>query len=55
VADRFVSEVGRRDVEAFRRALVVMADLELESRGGGGDRVVAEDTAALRAVIAAAG
>jgi DNA polymerase-3 subunit delta len=55
VADRFVSEVGRRDVEAFRRALVVMADLELESRGGGGDRVVSEDTAALRAVIAAAG
>jgi DNA polymerase-3 subunit delta len=54
-ADRFVAEVGRRDVDAFRRALVVMADLELESRGGGGDRVVAEDTAAVRAVIAAAG
>ena len=53
-ADRFVSEVGRRDVEAFRRALVLMADLELESRGGGGDRVVGEDTAAVRAVIAAA-
>ncbi len=54
-ADRFVSEVGRRDVDAFRRALVLMADLELESRGGGGDRVVGEDTAAVRAVIAAAG
>ena len=53
-ADRFVSEVGRRDVDAFRRALVLMADLELESRGGGGDRVVSEDTAAVRAVIAAA-
>jgi DNA polymerase-3 subunit delta len=54
MADRFVSEVGKRDVEAFRRALVLMADLELESRGGGGDRVVGEDTAAVRAVIAAA-
>ena len=54
-ADRFVAEVGRRDVDAFRRALVLMADLELESRGGGGDRVVGEDTAAVRAVIAAAG
>jgi len=54
-ADRLVAEVGRRDVEAFRRALVLMADLELESRGGGGDRVVSEDTAAVRAVIAAAG
>ena len=54
-ADRLVAEVGKRDVEAFRRALVLMADLELESRGGGGDRVVSEDTAAVRAVIAAAG
>src|SRR5918994_2763405 len=53
-ADRFVSEVAKRDVDAFRRALVLMADLELESRGGGGDRVVGEDTAAVRAVIAAA-
>jgi hypothetical protein len=31
-----------------------MADLELESRGGGGG-VLSEDTAAVRAVIAAAG
>jgi len=34
-AERFMDDVGRRDVEAFRRALEVMADLELESRGGG--------------------
>ena len=31
----FMADVGKRDVEAFRRALEVMADLELESRGGG--------------------
>jgi DNA polymerase-3 subunit delta len=53
VAARFVAEVGNRDVEAFRRALALMADLELESRGGGGG-VLNEDTAALRAVIGAA-
>jgi DNA polymerase III subunit delta len=53
-ADRLVADVARRDVEAFRRALELMADLELESRGGGGG-VLGEDTAAFRAVIAAAG
>jgi DNA polymerase-3 subunit delta len=52
-ADRLVSDVAKRDVEAFRRALELMADLELESRGGGGG-VLSEDTAAVRAVIAAA-
>jgi DNA polymerase III subunit delta len=52
-ADRLVSDVSKRDVEAFRRALVLMADLELESRGGGGG-VLSEDTAAVRAVIGAA-
>ena len=35
-ADRLIADVGKRDVEAFRRALELMADLELESRGGGG-------------------
>jgi len=53
VAARFVADVGSRDVDAFRRALVLMADLELESRGGGGG-VLNEDTAAVRAVIGAA-
>ena len=52
-ADRLVADVQKRDVEAFRRALELMADLELESRGGGGG-VLSEDTAAVRAVIGAA-
>jgi DNA polymerase III subunit delta len=51
-ADRLVSDVAKRDVDAFRRALELMADLELESRGGGGG-VLSEDTAAVRAVIGA--
>jgi DNA polymerase-3 subunit delta len=53
-ADRLIADAGRRDVESLRRALELMADLELESRGGGGG-VLDEDTAAVRAVIAAAG
>jgi DNA polymerase-3 subunit delta len=52
-ADRLIADVSRRDVDAFRRALELMADLELESRGGGGG-VLSEDTAAVRAVIGAA-
>jgi DNA polymerase-3 subunit delta len=52
-ADRLVADVAKRDADAFRRALELMADLELESRGGGGG-VLDEDTAAFRAVIAAA-
>jgi DNA polymerase-3 subunit delta len=52
-ADRLIADAGKRDVEAFRRALELMADLELESRGGGGG-VLSEDTAAVRAVIGAA-
>jgi DNA polymerase-3 subunit delta len=52
-ADRLIADVAKRDVEAFRRALELMADLELESRGGGGG-VLSEDTAAVRAVLAAA-
>ena len=52
-ADRLIADVAKRDVDAFRRALELMADLELESRGGGGG-VLDEDTAAIRAVIAAA-
>jgi DNA polymerase-3 subunit delta len=52
-AAQLVADAGKRDVEAFRRALELMADLELESRGGGGG-VLNEDTAAVRAVIEAA-
>jgi DNA polymerase III subunit delta len=51
-ADRLIADVAKRDVDAFRRALELMADLELESRGGGGG-VLSEDTAAVRAVLAA--
>jgi DNA polymerase III subunit delta len=53
-ADRLISDVSKRDVDAYRRALELMADLEVESRGGGGG-VLSEDTAAVRAVLAAAG
>jgi DNA polymerase III subunit delta len=52
-ADRLIADVSKRDVETYRRALELMADLELESRGGGGG-VLGEDTAAVRAVIAVA-
>lgn len=52
-AAQMVAAVAKRDVAAFRRALELMADLELESRGGGGG-VLSEDTAAVRAVIGAA-
>jgi DNA polymerase III subunit delta len=53
-ADRLIADVAKRDVESFRHALELMADLELESRGGGGG-VLSEDTAAVRAVIASTG
>ena len=55
VASRFVDEVSKRDVESFRRALEVIADLELETRGGGANLgALSEDTLATRAVVAAA-
>ncbi len=53
-ADRLIADAGRRDVDAYRRALELMADLEAESRGHGGGGVLDEDTAAVRAVIGAA-
>jgi DNA polymerase III subunit delta len=54
-AERFMADVAKRDVDALRRALEVMADLELESRGGGSSQgAVDEDTQAVRAVLAAA-
>jgi DNA polymerase III subunit delta len=52
-ADRLIADAGRRDVDGLRRALETMADLELESRGGGGG-ALAEDSAAVRAVLSAA-
>jgi DNA polymerase-3 subunit delta len=55
VAARFVEDVAKRDVDAFRRALEVIADLELETRGGGATQgALQEDTQAVRAVLAAA-
>jgi DNA polymerase III subunit delta len=53
-ADRLIADVSSRDAESYRRALELLADLEVESRGGGG-AALSEDTAAVRAVIAAAG
>ncbi len=55
-AERFMADVAKRDVEAFRRALEVMADLELESRGGGASGgALSEETQAVRALLVAAG
>lgn len=54
-AERFMADVAKRDVEAFRRALEVMADLELESRGGGASGgALSEETQAVRALLVAA-
>jgi DNA polymerase-3 subunit delta len=50
-ADRLIADVSKRDVDAFRRALELMADLEVESRGGGGG-ALSEETAAVRTIIA---
>jgi DNA polymerase III subunit delta len=52
-ADRLIADVSARDAEVYRRALELLADLEVESRGGSGG-ALSEDTAAVRAVIAAA-
>ena len=51
-ADRLIADAGKRDVDAYRNALVLMADLEAESRGHGGGGLD-ESTAAVRTVIAA--
>jgi DNA polymerase-3 subunit delta len=53
-ADRLISDVSKHDPETYRRALELLADLELESRGGGGG-VLSEETAAVRAVLAVTG
>jgi len=56
-AERFVADVARADPERLKRALGVLADMELDSRGGaaiGASRSPAatldEDTIALRAI-----
>jgi DNA polymerase-3 subunit delta len=55
-ADRLIADVSSRDPEVYRRALELLADLEVESRGGVGmlSGALSEDTAAVRAVLAAA-
>jgi DNA polymerase III subunit delta len=50
-ADRLISDVSKRDVATYRRALELLADLELDSRGGLGGDVLSEDTAAVRVII----
>jgi DNA polymerase-3 subunit delta len=61
-AERFVADVARADPERLRGALGVLADLELDTRGGaqlcaGRSRLsyLHEDTLALRAIAAIAG
>jgi DNA polymerase III subunit delta len=58
-AERFVADVSRNDPDRLRRALGVLADMELDSRGGaaiGASRspyaTLGEDTIALRAIEA---
>src|SRR3712207_7942243 len=48
-ADRLLRDVQGRDVAAYRHALAVLADLEVDLRGGGG-AAMSEDTAGVRAV-----
>jgi DNA polymerase-3 subunit delta len=52
-ADKFVKDVSAREPESLRRALAAMADLEAATRGHGGGGMT-EDTAAVRAILAAA-
>jgi DNA polymerase-3 subunit delta len=53
-ADRLIADVAKRDVDGLRQALEAMADLEMESRGGGGGGL-GEETLAVQAVLLAAG
>ncbi len=60
-AEKVIADVRGRDAESYRRALAIMADLELETRGGragrpqGGDAGLGEETLGVRAVVTAAG
>lgn len=51
VADRFIADARRADVDTLRRALETLADLELDTRGGS---AAEEDTSAIRAIVAIA-
>ncbi len=53
-ADRLIADARRTGAERLREALEQIADLELESRGGGSGGA-SEDTAALRAIQRIAG
>lgn len=53
-ADRLIEDVRRHDVATYRNALELLADLELETRGGAG-AALSEDTAAVRVVALATG
>ena len=52
-ADRLVADVSKRDVESFRRALELMADLRAGEPRRWRSASLSEDTAAVRAVIRA--
>lgn len=52
-ADHLIADVRRRNVDELRLALELLADLELESRGGGAG-ALSEETAAVRVVAAIA-
>jgi DNA polymerase III subunit delta len=52
--DRLIADASRTGAQRLRRALEEIADLELESRGGGSGGA-SEDTAALRAIQRIAG
>ncbi len=49
-ADRLIADARRAGAEQLRRAIEQIADLELESRGGGRAGGASEDTAALQAI-----
>jgi len=53
-ADRLIEDVRRHDITTYRTALELLADLELETRGGGG-AALSEETAAVQVVALATG
>ena len=54
-ADRLIADARRTGAEPLRRAIEQIADLELDSRGGGRAGGASEDTAALQAIQRIAG
>jgi DNA polymerase-3 subunit delta len=54
-ADRLIADARRTGAERLRDAVEEIADLELESRGGGRRAGASEDTAALRTIQRIAG